>query len=274
MRKSVKNLLAAVVSVVLLAPIVSGCSDKNKGVSEIQAAKQQAGSQTGGGEQDMTRAGESHWGDKCRVHYYYVAPGESSTLTFEKAVDATLAKTAGEEEPTVRKEELEAVGYSVSYRDRSVDTFSVSFPIWVLSEPDFAVKDNERILYAPLNGWRVRWNRNGEGIIEGVSGANGKFAVGKLTLDKLLGRRKAVEIKGPNGSIYSLTPVQKTVTEEFHILSATFDVTAPRETVLRQDTKSAGVSWKGGGIGFDRVYDRTNERYVISGPATSRDCFE
>lgn len=263
-------------SMAFLVSIVYGCSIKSgEETPKPQAAKEQAqGPETTGDKQGISATGRSHWGDKCRTQFYYIAPGESASLTFESLVDASMAKLAGEEEPTLKKEELEAVGYSVHYSGRSVDSFSMSLPVWVLSEPDFAVKENERISFTPPPGWFVDWNRNGEGTIRGVPSANGKFEVGKLTLEKLLGNRSAIQIKGPNGSMYSLTPSQKTVTEEFHILSITFDVTAPKETVLRQNTKQADVSWKGRGFGFNRVYDRINERYVISGPAYSRDCLE
>ncbi len=275
MRKHMRGFLAITIGLAFLTLTAHGCSNKDREASQPQAAKDQAADPgTAGGQQDISTAGRSHWGDKCRTHFYYIAPGESASLTFETVVDARLAKTAREEEPAVRKEELEAVGYSVSYSNRSVDTFSVSFPVWVLSEPAFAAKENERMLYAPLSGWKVDWNRNGEGTIVKAPGADGKFAVGRLPLEKLLGNRSTIDIKGPNGSVYSLTPSQKTLTEEFHILSVTFDVTAPRETVLRQGTRRAGVSWKDGGIGFGRIYDRINERYVISGPAHSRDCFD
>jgi hypothetical protein len=36
----------------------------------------------------------------------------------------------------------------------------------------------------------------------GVPDADGKFAVGRLPLEKLLGNRSAIDIKGPNGSVY------------------------------------------------------------------------
>lgn len=276
MEKNTRLLLAVMISIAFLVSMVYGCSNKSgEETSKPQAAKEQAqGPGATGGEQGISATGRSHWGDKCRTHFYYIAPGESASLTFETLVDASLAKLAREEEPALKKEELEALGYSVRYSGRSVDSFSVSFPVWVLSEPDFAVKDNERILFVPPPGWFIDWNRNGEGTIRGTSSAKGKFEVGKLTLDKLLGNKSAIQIKGPNGSMYSLTPSQKTVTEEFHILSVTFDVTAPKETVLRQNTKQGSVSWKGGGLGFNRVYDRINERYVISGSAYSRDCLE
>ncbi|NLT22682.1 MAG: hypothetical protein GXX82_06510 [Syntrophorhabdus sp.] len=275
MGKNMRGLVAITIGLAFLALTAYGCSNRDRETSRPQAEKEQAANPgTAGGEQDISTTGRSNWGDKCHAHFYYIAPGQSASLTFEAVIDARLAKTAREEEPTLRKEELEAVGYSVSYSNRSVDTFSASLPVWVLSEPDFAAKENERILYAPLNGWKVDWNRNGEGTITKVPGADGKFAVGRLPLEKLLGNRSAIDIKGPNGSVYSLTPSQKTLAEEFHILSVTFDVTAPRETVLRQNTRRAGVSWRDGGIGFDRIYDRDNERYVISGPAHSRDCFE
>lgn len=276
MEKNTRLLLAIMISIAFLVSMVYGCSNKNgEETSKPQAVKEQAqGPETNSGEQGISATGRSHWGDKCRTQFYYIAPGESASLTFEILVDAGLAKLAREEGPELKKEELEAAGYSVHYSGRSVDSFSISFPVWVLSEPDFAVKENERILFTPPPGLRIEWNRNGGGTIVGTSYANNKFEAGKLTLEKLLGNKSAIQIKGPNGSMYSLTPSQKTVTEEFHILSVTFDVTAPKETVLRQNTKQGGVSWKGRGLGFNRVYDRINERYVISGPAYSRDCLE
>ncbi len=243
MRNSMRGLLAITIGLAFLAFMSYGCSNRDREASQPQAAKEQAAEPgTAGGEQDISTAGRSHWGDKCRTHFYYVAPGESASLTFEAVVDAGLAKTAREEEPTLRKEELEAVGYSVSCSNRSVDTFSVSFPVWVLSEPAFAVKDNERILYAPLNGWKIDWNRNGKELLQRCPArTDGKFAVGRLPLEKLLGNRSAIDIKGPNGSVYSLTPSRKTLTEEFHILSVTFDVGPQRNRPEAEHAKGGRV---------------------------------
>lgn len=277
MRKSTRSLSAIAASVVLLVLMVYGCSNKNKesAASERQAMSEQTASRVANGvEQNPASGNESHWGDKCRKHFYYIAPGQSASITFETEVDAATAKIANEEEPTVQKKDLEALGYSVSYLGRSVDTFSLNLPVWTVSEPSFALKDNETLWYHPFGGASIDWNRNGEGIITSVPGTMGMFAVGKLTRDELstkLGGSNTISIRGPKNSMYSLTPAQKEVPKEFHILSVTVDIRTPEENIKKVGDGS--VRWKGKGIEFRREYDNKNNRYVISGPAKSRDCF-
>lgn len=269
MRKNMRCLLAVMASATLLVLVVCGCSDRNK---ERPASEPRAASRQAAGE--ATTENGSDLGKACKFHAYYIAPGESASVTFEDLVDADMAKTARENEPTVQKESLEAAGYSVSYSGRSVDTFSASVPVWVVSEPDFAVKENERVLYAALDGKAIDWDRNGEGTIRSVPGAVGKFAVGKLPLEKVVGKKGSIDIRGPNKKIYSLTPFQKTVTEEFHLLSVTLDITAPEKHGKPQTRTDGSVLWNGKGIGFSKIWDFENNRYLISGKANSRECLE
>ncbi|OPX95044.1 MAG: hypothetical protein A4E58_02330 [Syntrophorhabdus sp. PtaB.Bin006] len=279
MRKNTGSLLAIVASIALLVLMVYGCSNKNKesAASERQAINEQTASRVANGlEQNPASGNESHWGDKCRMHFYYIAPGQSASVTFETEVDAATAKIANEEEPTVQKKDLEALGYSVSYLGRSVDTFSLNLPVWTVSEPSFALKDNETLWYHPFGGASIDWNRNGEGTITSVPGTMGMFAVGKLTRDELskkLGGSNTISIRGPKDSIYSLTPTQKEIPKEFHILSVTIDIRAPEENIKGGGVTHGSVLWKGKGVEFRREYDNKNNRYVISGPAKSRDCF-
>lgn len=280
MKQSTGSLLAVTASIILLFSMVYGCSNKNKeaAISERPVISEQAASQAAtGGEHDAVSGNESHWGDKCKKHFYYIAPGQSASVTFETEVDAAMAKIANEEEPTVQKKDLEALGYSVSYLGRSVDTFSLNLPVWTVSEPSFALKDNETLWYHPFGGASIDWNRNGEGIITSVPGTMGMFAVGKLTRDELstkLGGSNTISIRGPKNSMYSLTPLQKEIPKEFHILSVTVDIRTPEENIRGGGAVTHGsLHWKHTGIEFSREYEQRNKRYVISGPATSRDCF-
>lgn len=226
------------------------------------------------GEPDVASPNETLMGDKCRYHAYYVAPGESVSATFETVVDAILANIAGEEQPTLQKEQLEAANYSISYSSHSVDTFTANFPVWVVTETDFIPKGNEQVHYTPANGIYIDWNRQGEGTIVGVTGATGKYAVGKVSLDKIIGTKGAIMIKAVGGKEYSLIPTQRHISEEFHVLSATLDIKAPEKPATKGYTTHGELLWKNKGIKFNGRWEQKMNKYVISGPATGRECFE
>lgn len=262
--------MAVVAGALSLLLIVCGCSRKNeeKPASETQA--------TTGREQDIASVNESHWEDKCKKHFYYIAPGESATVTFETEVNADIAKIANEEEPAVDKKELENLGYWISYVGRSIDNFSLDLPIWTVYEPSFAIQDNETLWYLPVGDLKIEWDRNGEGTITHVHGVSGMFAVGKLTRDELskrLGGGDVIKIRGPKDVMYSLTPTQKSVPKEYNILSVRIYIKAPKVNIKGGGITHGSLRWNGYGIEFSRDYDGKNNRYLIVGPAINRACF-
>lgn len=214
MRKNTSSLLVVMAGVALVVLMIHGYARKNieSAGSEPQAKDEQAASRaTIGGKQDAISDNASRQGDKCERHIYYISPGKSASVTFETLVDADTVKLANEEAPTVQKEDLEAIGYAVSYFSRMVETFSLNLPVWTVSEPDFAVEENASIWYFPADGVWIDWKKNGEGTTTDVPGVSGKFAVGKLSLEALtrrMGGKSAIRIQGPNKAMYSLTPAQ------------------------------------------------------------------
>lgn len=259
-------------SVALFVSMVGGCSNK---IQEKPASEPKATSKQMTTHKAEETPAVRH--EKCQYHNYPIAPGESVSVTFERLIDADMVKIISEEEPTVQKEALEDLGYSVSYSSRSVDSFTQDLPVWAVSEPDFAVKDNERVIYYPAPGGQsIDWNRTGEGVITFVSNTSGKFKVGKLPLDRVVGKSGTIEIKGPNKRVYSLTPFQKNITQEFHILSVTLGITAPSQYSQRMPTTSGNVVWKGRNIIeftiSHALWDTKANKVMITGPETSRDC--
>lgn len=280
MKKGTRSMLVVLAGVALMFFMIYGYTRKNieTAVSEPQVKGEPAASRAlSGGKPETVSTQTSSEGDSCRGHRYYIAPGETASVTFETLVDADTAKIANEEPPTVQKEDLEAIGYSVSYFNRIIDTFSLNLPVWTVFEPDFAVEENATILYFQGNGARIDWKKNGEGTITEVPGVSGRFAVGKLSFDALakgLGGKSVISIQGPNKKLYSLTPAQKNVLQEFHILTVTLDIKAPEKDIKGGGITHGSVLWKGRGIEFSRDYESANQRYVITGPGTSRACFE
>jgi hypothetical protein len=227
------------------------------------------------GEADSTEGGP-HQVTACQRHRYYIAPGESATVTFEAEVKSDTAKAAREEEPRVNKEAMEAAGYSVSYVSQSVDTFSRSSPVWTVNSPEFVA--NEHVVGTLDAGVLIRWTSDGSGVIEGVRGVKGRFEVGKLTkedLAKKLGG-DSVRLVGPGNKTYTLSPSQGSMDQEINILSVTLHITVPKDTDKIMQDKIGGVFWKGGGISFRGYYNNLPkvQKYVIAGPAKSRECFD
>jgi hypothetical protein len=255
-----------------------GCSRKEEEPprAKVEVPAEQAAEEQSD-EADSSGA-EPHQVDACQRHRYYIAPGESATVTFETEVKSDVAKAARDEEPSVNKEAMEAAGYSVSYASRSIDTFSRSRPVWTVYNSDFAAKERESIFQTTTAGVSIRWQTDGSGVIEKLGQVKGPFEVGKLTsedLAKALGG-ETVRSVGPGNKMYTLSPTLGSMDQETNILSVTLHVTVPKDTDKIMQEKIGGVSWKGGGIGFRGYYSSIPgvQKYIIVGPAKDRDCFD
>ncbi|MBE0557398.1 MAG: hypothetical protein IH628_09215, partial [Proteobacteria bacterium] len=108
----------------------SGCSKKEpaKVEPQVQApvqAQEEAQTPSGaesGGEPAAIAPDETHRVSEGK-HFYFLAPGESATVTFERPIDGKEAKEFSGETPGLKAEALEAEGYFLSYQSHSVDTF-------------------------------------------------------------------------------------------------------------------------------------------------------
>jgi hypothetical protein len=274
-----RSLTIALVVTVLLTMIgAEGCSSKKDEPSKptVQAPSEQTAKEQAA--EAQLPASEPHQVDACQRHRYYIAPGESAAVTFETEVKPGVAKAAREEEANVNKAAMEAAGYSVSYASRSIDTFTRSRPVWTVFNSDFAAKEREIIYETTTAGVTVRWKPDGSGTIEKLGDVRGAFEVGKLTSEdiaKKLGT-DTIRMIRPGNKTYMLSPSQGSMDEEMNILSVTLNVTVPKDTDKIMQDKTCGVSWKGGGISFRVYYSNFPgvKKYIIAGPAKSRDCFD
>jgi hypothetical protein len=223
------------------------------------------------GEADSSEGGP-HQVTACQRHRYYIAPGESATVTFEAEVKSDTAKAAREEAPRVNKEAMEAAGYTVSYVSESVDTFSRSSPVWTVYSPEFVAK--EKAVGTLDAGVLISWSSDGSGVIEGVGNVKGRFEVGKLTKEDLAKKLGGDSVRLSN--TYTLSPSQGSMDQEINILSVNLHITVPKDTDKIMQEKIGGVFWKGGGISFRGYYNNIPkvQKYVIAGPAKGRECFD
>jgi len=269
------SVIAVCVAVlVILGSTGCSCKKDEEPASKSDQARQGANQETGGGVQ-ASSGNESHRLDECKKHWYYISPGESASVTFETEVDADTAKTVGAEEPAVRKEDLEKAGYSVSYSTRSVDTVTLSLPVWTVSNSDFAAKENEKALYTTTDSVAIRWKNDGTGIIEKAGDRSGQFEVGKLSSEELsqkLGGKSTIHVIGPKDVAYDLSPSQQSMDKEFYLLSVTINIGVPTDTSKVLEKRGGNVSWKGNGISFEGYYNNVDKKYAITGPARSREC--
>jgi hypothetical protein len=271
-------LIALVVTVLLTLINTEGCSNKKEEPprATVQAPTKQAAKDQAA--EAQMPASDPHQVDACQRHRYYIAPGETATVTFETEVKSDVAKATGEGEPNVNKAAMEAAGYSVSYASRSIDTFSRPRPVWTVFNSDFAAKEREVIYETTTAGVTVRWKPDGSGTIEKLGDVRGPFEVGKLTsedISKKLGT-DTIRMIRPGNKTYMLSPSQGSMDEEMNILSVTLNITVPKDTDKIMQEKICGVFWKGGGISFRGYYSNFPgvKKYIIAGPAKSRDCFD
>jgi hypothetical protein len=283
MLKRPRFLLTALVGTVLLTMIgTEGCSSKKEEPprATVQAPGEQAAKEQAA--EPQLPASEPHQVDACQRHRYYVAPGESATVTFEAEVKSDVAKTAREEEPNVNKKAMEEAGYSVSYMSQSVDTFTRSSPVWTVYSSEFSPKEHGivgtgKIVGTGVAGVLVSWNSDGTGVIEKLGNAKDRFEVGKLTKEDLAKKLGGDTYKLTNaGKTYNFSPSQGSMDQEINILSVTLRITVPKDTDKIMQDKTCGVFWKGGGISFRGYYSNFPgvKKYIIAGPAKNRDCFD
>jgi hypothetical protein len=278
MFKFSRSLLIVLIGASLLTTIgISGCSGNKEEPSKTKVeipAEQSTKEEPG--EEDSSGA-EPHQVDACQRHRYYIDPGDSATVTFETDVKSDVAKAALDEEPRVNKETMEAAGYSVSYMSQSVDTFSRSCPVWTVYSSEFS--PNERGVVATSSaGLLIQWLSDGSGVIEKLDDIKGRFEVGKLTKEDLVKKlgNETVPVVIQGGKTYNLSLSQGSMDQETNILSITLNITVPEDTGKIMQEKIGGVFWKGGGISFRGYYNNVPnvQKYVITGPAKDRDCFE
>ncbi|OPY65565.1 MAG: hypothetical protein A4E62_02669 [Syntrophorhabdus sp. PtaU1.Bin002] len=276
MRTFSRYFLVPLVCMAFLAVLgTTGCSCKKdeESSSKFDQTRQAANQKTG--EVQASTGNESHRLDECKKHWYYISPGESASVVFEMEVDANMAKAASTEEPAVRKEDMEKAGYSVSYSTCSVDTVSLSLPVWTVSNSDFAVKENEKSLYTTTDSVAIRWKNDGVGIIEKAGDRSGQFEVGKLSGEELsqkLGGKSTVHVIGPKNVAYDLSPSHQSMDKQSYILSVILNIGVPTDTSKILEKRGGNVSWEGNGISFEGYYNNRDKKFAITGPARSREC--
>ena len=255
--------------------ITAGCTKKEQPqVAQTEEAQQPAPTQqTGAGQAPQQESGAFYPGTECSSHRYYVDPGGSASLTFEREINSTAARSEQDGEPSLSKEAMESAGYSVSYLSSSIDTFSVPVPIWTVSHPDFAKTDTEdgykKTTYITVNGVSIdfRGRNDGVGVIVGCDGLTREQVVRKLggkdTFDFTDARSRRQ---------YSLSLEEGSKDREINILSVSMSIGVPSEKVYGE--KSADLQLKSGGFNVSGKYDDMYRKYVITGPAKSRNCYQ
>ncbi|MEW6720594.1 MAG: hypothetical protein AB1346_09105 [Thermodesulfobacteriota bacterium] len=273
-----------VVACVMLAVAAgqSGCS-KNEPApvgpqaqvpAQSQAEAQPPSGADSGGEPSAVAPDEKHRVSEGK-HFYFLAPRESATVTFERPIDGKEAKEFSGETPELKAEALAAQGYSLMYQSHSIDTFTRSLTVWTLSDSRFAEKGKvddgtwEHMFFTRTNQVGVRWDREGKGVVTTSSGSeNGKFEMGKLSVEELIrrsGGKDGILVDGRE-----LTPSQDSREKEYHILTFSIMVTAPSDPAAAMQETEGILGWKGKGFRFHAKYNNNNQKFVVFGPATDR----
>jgi hypothetical protein len=261
----------------------SGCSKKEPAQVEPQAQApvqpqeeaQPPSAAESGGEPPAVASDETHRISEGK-HFYFLAPGESATVTFERPVDGKEAKEFKEEAPELKAEALEAVGYSLSYQSHSVDTFSRSLPVWTVSDSRYAEKGTaadgswEQTFFTKTNQVGVRWNKEGLGVVTTSFGReDGQFDMGKLPVEELIrrsGGKDGILVDGRE-----LTPSQDSREKKYHVLSFSIGVRAPSEPAAGMKETVGILGWKKAGFRFHAKYNDMLRKFVVSGPAADSD---
>lgn len=274
--------LVAACVMLMVAAGLFGCSKKEPAPAEPQAQasaqpQEEAQSSSGAepaGEPPAVASDETHRVSEGK-HFYFLAPGETATVTFERQVDGKEIKEFQEATPELKAEALEAEGCSMSYQSHSVDTFTRSLPVWTVSDSRYAEKGSvadgswKHTFFTKANQVGVRWNKEGVGLVSTTVGdPDGHFAMGKLPVEELIrrsGGKDGILVDG-----IELTPSQETREKEYHILTYSILVTAPSGPAAAKET-SGTLAWKTKGFRFHARYNDNLRKFVVIGAAADRD---